>query len=181
MKEKLFAWRKASDELPEKSGLYLVCTDIGYFSVLNFSAKHKEFNCFDYGDASKAIKVEFWSYIPETPEMLETSNEEFDDAKFCMLTCIQPDEVLLDAIEKVYEQEGSEYDSFEMFCDAFRCNRNGLFSKAQTLANGRLAQFEWKLATASEKIEELQKKVAELDDALESTINFVNSINDFWR
>lgn len=185
-------WKDVKKELPKCSGMYIVCTRSGCIMNVHYSEKFKAFNADEKTDAHALKNVRWWAEMPDLIEEDDENDDNFDSEKFCMLTCIQPDEVLLDAIEKIYEQEYENYGSFEDFCEDFRCNKNGLFSKAQVLANGRLAQLEWKIASVSEMIDGLRKKVSELengmcekiaefDDALRSTVEYVESINDFRR
>lgn len=64
-------WHKASEELPEKSGRYLVwsriCGDYFYKDYVHYSAKYKKFNaCDDEHIADKhSFNVEYWAEIPD--------------------------------------------------------------------------------------------------------------------
>ena len=62
---------KASEELPENSGLYLVwsqtCGKCFYTDYVHYSAKYKKFNaCDDEHIADKhSFNVEYWAEIPD--------------------------------------------------------------------------------------------------------------------
>lgn len=66
-------WHKASEELPEKSGLVLVCKAFPYSQFrgcVGYSAEHKKFNAHD-GDvdgAEHAMDVDYWAQFPDIPE-----------------------------------------------------------------------------------------------------------------
>lgn len=40
-------WISVAERFPEKSGKVLVCLDYGGITVVNYSAKHKQFNNYD--------------------------------------------------------------------------------------------------------------------------------------
>ncbi len=60
-------WIPCSERLPEKSGKVLVCTEIGYMEVVNYSAKYKRFN--DYDECPRASTgfsdTVAWMPLPE--------------------------------------------------------------------------------------------------------------------
>ena len=59
-------WKKAWKELPEEAGWYLVMTNAGNITVLNFNMKHMAWNVTDsYTDAE--IKVLYWMPLPPLP------------------------------------------------------------------------------------------------------------------
>ena len=75
-------WIPVEERLPEKRGTYLVfikyedqvlLKDMGYSSLVDYSAHHKAFNTFDSMDEKKAAELAFrrvthWAELPEPPE-----------------------------------------------------------------------------------------------------------------
>ena len=66
-------WHKTTEELPEKSGNYLIKHSIKYISMVPYSAKHKRFNAFDNFTKAKAKELEiadvcYWAEMPAFPE-----------------------------------------------------------------------------------------------------------------
>ena len=61
-------FRKAAEELPEKSGEYICCIN-GEWFITNYSAKHKAFNVFDNWSLPDVIKnrihVTYWAELPK--------------------------------------------------------------------------------------------------------------------
>lgn len=79
MKDWKLKWHKATEELPEKSGNYLVCrvnADRIPFCIqaVPYSKNHLLFNAFDYSIPPKAQKYAFdisnlyWAEYPKTIE-----------------------------------------------------------------------------------------------------------------
>lgn len=73
MKEWTLKWHKATEELPEKSGEYLVAQisgltgEILYVMTSNYSARHKAFNASDEHDTAEyATFYPFWAEYPRT-------------------------------------------------------------------------------------------------------------------
>ena len=63
-------WHNASEELPEKSGLYFSITPSGTFSDIHYSAKHKRFNFYDGDNPDDPCEKNiyptiFWAEVPE--------------------------------------------------------------------------------------------------------------------
>ena len=79
MKQWTITWHKASEELPQKSGEYLVAQISKYNGEVllvitsNYSTRHKAFNARDEHDtAENATFYPFWA---EYPKKLEKTNE----------------------------------------------------------------------------------------------------------
>ena len=51
-------------ELPMESGSYLCFAENLYFTTLPFSARHKAFNCYDFGKTDCEIDVLLWANYP---------------------------------------------------------------------------------------------------------------------
>ncbi len=76
MKEWTLKWHKATEELPEESGKYLVCSEengkLYCFQVLQYSEKYLLFNSYDDLEPEDAKKYAFditnlyWSELPKT-------------------------------------------------------------------------------------------------------------------
>ena len=69
-------WIPVTERLPEKSGRYLVITEIGYSDVLDYSAVHKAFNAFDDIANRSEIYCSHWMPLIATPKKEE--NDETD-------------------------------------------------------------------------------------------------------
>lgn len=61
-------FKKAAEELPEKSGECICCIN-GEWFITNYSAKHKAFNVFDKWPLPAVIKhrihVTYWAELPK--------------------------------------------------------------------------------------------------------------------
>ena len=64
-------WIPVTERLPEHSGEYLVFR-IGHQLLLNYSERHRRFNCFDWYSDNEAeemhIDGEYWRDLPEPPK-----------------------------------------------------------------------------------------------------------------
>ena len=64
-------WIPVTERLPEHSGEYLVFR-MGHQLLLNYSEKHRRFNCFDWYSDNEAeelhIDGEYWRNLPEPPK-----------------------------------------------------------------------------------------------------------------
>ena len=64
-------WIPVTERLPEHSGEYLVFR-MGHQLLLNYSERHRRFNCFDWYSDNEAeemhIDVEYWRNLPEPPK-----------------------------------------------------------------------------------------------------------------
>ena len=67
-------WIPVTERLPEHSGEYLVFR-IGHQLLLNYSERHRRFNCFDWYSDNEAeemhIDGEYWRDLPEPPKEVE--------------------------------------------------------------------------------------------------------------
>ena len=67
-------WIPVTERLPEHSGAYLVFR-IGHQLLLNYSERHRRFNCFDWYSDNEAeemhIDGEYWRDLPEPPKEVE--------------------------------------------------------------------------------------------------------------
>lgn len=61
-------WISVKDRLPKKSGVYLAFTMAGSTMTLDYSAKYRAFNAFDYQDEIFPIYVTHWMPLPEPPK-----------------------------------------------------------------------------------------------------------------
>ena len=61
------------DGLPTESGNYLCFAENLYFTTLPFSARHKAFNCYDFGKTDCEIDVLLWANYPM--EFMKEVNE----------------------------------------------------------------------------------------------------------
>ena len=72
-------WYDAKEVLPETSCEVLVNSVGDYIQSVNYSAKHKKFNCYDCDEAEhvgdKEIKPKRWAYSPKFPDHSDTVNE----------------------------------------------------------------------------------------------------------
>lgn len=67
-------WIPVTERLPEHSGEYLVFR-MGHQLLLNYSERHRRFNCFDWYSDNEAeemhIDGEYWRDLPEPPKEVE--------------------------------------------------------------------------------------------------------------
>ena len=61
-------WISVEDRLPEESGEYLVVTRGGVCMTMAYSAVHRVFNAFDWGEANAPINCDYWMFLPEMPK-----------------------------------------------------------------------------------------------------------------
>ena len=62
-------WISVEDRLPEKSGYYLVFTDIGRIALLAYSKKYQAFNAHDDSYSEEyVIPVTHWMPMPNPPK-----------------------------------------------------------------------------------------------------------------
>jgi hypothetical protein len=73
MKKTVIEWHNPAEELPEKSGYYLICYERALgFAEVHYSSKHKLFNTRDNDTETEAQRctfpVSYWAELPEIPE-----------------------------------------------------------------------------------------------------------------
>ena len=61
-------WISVEDRLPEESGEYLVVTRGGVCMTMAYSAVHRVFNAFDWGEVNAPINCDYWMPLPEMPK-----------------------------------------------------------------------------------------------------------------
>lgn len=74
-------WRNAAEELPEKSCQVVAwIPSSGYCTTLQYSERHRKFNCGDWVDEKLAVRVainvDYWCYLDEVRLALTTFPEE---------------------------------------------------------------------------------------------------------
>ena len=66
-------WHDATKELPENTGTYLVITRANFVMTIDYSAKHKLFNCQDWDTEQGALETTFppkyWAILPNFDEV----------------------------------------------------------------------------------------------------------------
>ena len=61
-------WISVEDRLPEESGAYLVVTKGGVCMKMVYSAVHRVFNAFDWGEANWPVDCDYWMPMLEMPK-----------------------------------------------------------------------------------------------------------------
>jgi hypothetical protein len=69
-------WHKATEELPAKSGYYMVTYgETPFVTTVQYSSKHKRFNAWDTDPMpTYAMSVDRWARLPKLPE-IESEDE----------------------------------------------------------------------------------------------------------
>ena len=69
----VYGWVSVKDRLPEESCVVLAYHDYGVMQVLDYSKKHRLFNCHDWNNKHEAEEVvirsvTYWQQLPEPPK-----------------------------------------------------------------------------------------------------------------
>lgn len=73
----IIEWHDPAEELPEKSGYYLVLKYSGRITELCYSSKHKLFNAIDEETEAEAQKCAICcNYWADVPKLTETESED---------------------------------------------------------------------------------------------------------
>lgn len=94
MIETKIKWRNAAEELPERTcSVVAWIPSSGYCTTLQYSERHRKFNCGDWVDEKFAVRVainvDYWCYLDEVRLALTTFPEEkpLDDAGLRAYIC----------------------------------------------------------------------------------------------